>query len=408
MEKKLPEGWKLVELKDYAYFQEGPGIRKWQFTNKGIKLLNVRNLVNGELDLNNTERYVSEEEAFGKYEHFLLNPDEIVMASSGVTWGKTAIVRSEHLPLMLNTSTIRFRSLNRQILDQSYLLHYLNSELFSKQIERLITGSAQPNFGPSHLIQVELILPPLEVQKKIVSILEKAEETKKLRAQADDLTQKLLQSVFLEMFGDPVENPKNWDEWDLENLLDEDPQNGLYKPSTDYGEGIPILRIDSFYDGKISNIEKLKRLNCTPEEIHKYGLNIGEVLINRVNSLEYLGKCGLVETLFEPTVFESNMMRLKLKISKVNPEYLTSFLCTQYIKNQILQKAKKAVNQASINQSDVKSLKILIPPMELQHNYSHIIKQIEKTTESQKQSSLEINNLFDALMQKAFSGELVS
>ena len=198
------------------------------------------------------------------------------------------------------------------------------------------------------------------------------------------------------------------DERSLESLLDEDPQNGLYKPSTDYGEGTQILRIDSFYDGKISNIKKLKRLNCTPEEIKKYGLNIGEVLINRVNSLEYLGKCGLVETLFEPTVFESNIMRLKLKKSTVNPEYLTSFLCTQFIKNQILQKAKKAVNQASINQADVKSLKILLPPIQLQNNYSFIIKQIERTKQSQKQSSLEINNLFDALMQKAFTGELIA
>ena len=74
---------------------------------------------------------------------------------------------------------------------------------------------------------------PLERQKKIVAILVKSEETTRLRAQADELTDRLLQSVFLEMFGDPVRNPNGWATEKLGEVLSEDPQNGLYKPSTD-------------------------------------------------------------------------------------------------------------------------------------------------------------------------------
>ena len=218
LKRELPEGWEWKNLRDLVFYQEGPGVRKWQFRDLGIKLLNVGNIANGELNLANTERHLDPDEVNEKYSHFLLNPDEIVMASSGVTWGKTAFVRSYHLPLLLNTSTIRFRCLDEKKLNMKYLNYFLNSEYFKTQINRLITGSAQPNFGPSHLAKVKLIVPPLETQLKIVAILEKAEATQRLRAEADALTQELVQSVFLEMFGDPVTNPMGWDVVKIEGL----------------------------------------------------------------------------------------------------------------------------------------------------------------------------------------------
>jgi type I restriction enzyme S subunit len=402
MENKLPEGWEWKKLGEIGEICSGgtPSTRDETNFDGNIPWVTPADLSNFEgIYIEKGKRNISEKGLSSSSAKLL--PKNSVIFSSRAPIGYVAIASN---PLTTNQG---FKNiiLKEEILPE-YIYYYLKKS--KRLVESYASGTTFLEVSATRFSQIPVVIPPLETQQKIVSLLEKAEETKKLRAQADELTQKLLQSVFLEMFGDPVKNPRKWDERSLESLLDEDPQNGLYKPSTDYGEGTQILRIDSFYDGKISNIKKLKRLNCTPEEIKKYGLNIGEVLINRVNSLEYLGKCGLVETLFEPTVFESNIMRLKLKKSTVNPEYLTSFLCTQFIKNQILQKAKKAVNQASINQADVKSLKILLPPIQLQNNYSFIIKQIERTKQSQKQSSLEINNLFDALMQKAFTGELIA
>jgi type I restriction enzyme S subunit len=406
MENKLPEGWEWKKLGEIA--EINPKFdRKSISENIEVTFLPMRCIeeLTGNVDTSITKNL---EEVSKGYTPLMENDLIYAKITPCMENGKVAIAKG--LKNNLGFASTEFHVIRfKKNAYNKFFFFYLIQKWIREYAAMNMTGSAGQKRVPATFLKDLLVpLPPLETQQKIVSILEKAEETKKLRAQADELTQKLLQSVFLEMFGDPVKNPRKWDERSLESLLDEDPQNGLYKPSTDYGEGTQILRIDSFYDGKISNIKKLKRLNCTPEEIKKYGLNIGEVLINRVNSLEYLGKCGLVETLFEPTVFESNIMRLKLKKSTVNPEYLTSFLCTQFIKNQILQKAKKAVNQASINQADVKSLKILLPPIQLQNNYSFIIKQIERTKQSQKQSSLEINNLFDALMQKAFTGELIA
>lgn len=265
-----------------------------------------------------------------------------------------------------------------------------------------------PSLRLPEIESAKIPLPPLPTQRRIVSILEKAEETKKLRAQADELSDRLLQSLFLEMFGDSARNPKGWATENLGEILSEDPQNGLYKPSTDYGGGTPILRIDSFYDGRINNIERLKRLRCTKEEIEKFKLKVDDIMINRVNSLEYLGKCGLVQNLFEDTVYESNIMRIRPKNDLLNSTYLTAFLCTKYIKNQILSRAKKAVNQASINQGDVTSLPILLPPLPLQQKFARIVEKIESMRQSQNQSKQQIEDLFSALMQKAFRGDLVA
>ena len=160
-----PKRWGKVPFSDVVYFQEGPGVRNWQFRDAGIKLINVRNIVDSELDLSNTERHLDPQEVKDKYSHFLLDEGDLVMSSSGVTWGKIAYVRREHLPLCLNTSMIRLRPARPTVV-HSFVEAFVQSESFRRQMLRLITGSAQPNFGPSHLRQLEIGLPPLDRQRK--------------------------------------------------------------------------------------------------------------------------------------------------------------------------------------------------------------------------------------------------
>ena len=144
--------WPRIPFGDAVYFQEGPGIRNWQFRDSGIKLVNVRNIVNGVLVTENTNRFLSAEEVANRYTHFLLEAGDFVLASSGVTWGKIAEVKPSDLPICLNTSMIRIRP--RAPFSKAYVRFFIEFGDFRSQIDRLITGSAQPNFGPSHLKQV--------------------------------------------------------------------------------------------------------------------------------------------------------------------------------------------------------------------------------------------------------------
>ncbi len=262
-----------------------------------------------------------------------------------------------------------------------------------------------PILNNSQLREIKIEYPSLPIQKQIAEILEKADQAKQKRREADKLTEQFLQSAFIEMFGDPVRNPKGWEVRCLSEYFVIEPQNGIYKHSSEYGSGTRILRIDSFYDGKIYGIEKLKRVKVSSEEIQKYGLIQNNIVINRVNSREYLGKCGLIPLLEEPMIFESNMMRFSVD-DRIHPVYLTKLLTTDFMKGQILKVAKDAVNQSSINQEDVKNFQVLIPPINLQQQFAKLVQKTEKLKEKQKESEVELENLFNSLMQKAFKGEL--
>jgi len=172
-----PANLPMVNFEDVVFFQEGPGVRKWQFRDEGIKLINIRNLVEGRLVLENTERHLAADEVNSKYKHFLLDAGDFVLASSGVTWGKIAEVFEHHLPLCLNTSIIRIRPLNERI-SKGFLRTCVESTHFKEQIRRLITGSAQPNFGPSHLKLVQIPLPPLPLQLQFAARVEAIEAVK--------------------------------------------------------------------------------------------------------------------------------------------------------------------------------------------------------------------------------------
>ena len=138
------------------YFQEGPGLRKWQFGETGIPFLNIRTFQNGFIDKSKCH-FVKRKEFEGRYEHFLLAAGDIVISSSG-TIGKVAVIRENNLPLMLNTSVIRFRTLFPDHLLQEFLKYYVQSRHFYNQINSSKTGSAIYNYGPSHLKKMEIRL----------------------------------------------------------------------------------------------------------------------------------------------------------------------------------------------------------------------------------------------------------
>jgi len=245
MSDELPQGWAETPLSSVVYFQEGPGLRKWQFGKTGIPFLNIRTFENGRINRSKCQ-LVKMEEFKGKYEHFLLNEGDLVVSSSG-TLGKVATVRAEDLPLMLNTSTIRFRARYPDALMQEFLLFYVQSHHFFRQIDSAKTGSAIFNYGPSHLKQMSIALPPPKEQQRIVTKL------KKLLPQVNACQQRLeriptllkrfrqavlvaacsgrLSADWRDADDGPDELPRSWSLVEFGTLIADGPHNGLYKPN---------------------------------------------------------------------------------------------------------------------------------------------------------------------------------
>jgi type I restriction enzyme S subunit len=166
--------WAVKPLGEVCWFQEGPGVRNTQFTSSGVKLLNGTNIFRGVLNLDSTNRYISEKEAYGAYSHFLANFGDIVIAASGITierfHEKVAFVGRADLPFCMNTSTIRFRPFDH-VLAANFLYQYLTSDTFKRVIGGQATGSAQLNFGPSHLGKISISIPTVAEQTAIATIL---------------------------------------------------------------------------------------------------------------------------------------------------------------------------------------------------------------------------------------------
>ncbi len=261
---KLPDSWSIHPFDEMVYFQEGPGIRNWQYVPSGIPFVNIRCLVDGRLN-REAMNHISEEEAYGKYKHFLLDVDDYVVSSSG-TLGRIATVYSSDLPCMLNTSVIRMRPKGID-LDRGYLKYFLISNYYQQQILAFATGSAQLNYGPLHLRQMYIVVPPLPEQRAIAHILGTLDDKIELNRKRNETLEAMARALFKDWFVDfgPVRAKLEGRDpylpaeiWDLfPDRLDEEgkPEGWGIGQVSDIGEVVcgktPSTMIDDFYGDDI-------------------------------------------------------------------------------------------------------------------------------------------------------------
>lgn len=167
----IPENWNWFLLSDVAFYQEGPGIRSFQYRTEGIKLLNVQNITQDQLRLDLTTRYIAIDEYNLKYKHFKIDFGDILFASSGGSWGKSCFYEEKQNELILNTSTMRLRSFSEKILLNKYLYLFIKTNFFKNQLIPQLMGM-QPNFGSTHFNSISIPLPPVDVQKRILEFFD--------------------------------------------------------------------------------------------------------------------------------------------------------------------------------------------------------------------------------------------
>ena len=206
--------------------------------------------------------------------------------------------------------------------------------------------------------------------------------------------------------------PDGWAWVMLRQLFPISPQNGVYKPASEYGSGTQIIRIDDFYDGQLIRRTGFKKLRLSKDEIEKYKVQNSDLIVNRVNSIEYLGKCALIEGLTETTVFESNIMRCRVVADVISKAYVATYLASHEGRKRLCENAKHAVNQASINQTDVGNALVPITSTEEQ---LLIVQKIEQQLSqgdalvSQIEDHLKkAEALRQSILEKAFTGQLVA
>ncbi|MDD5474082.1 MAG: restriction endonuclease subunit S [Candidatus Methanoperedens sp.] len=401
----LPEGWEWKRLIDVLLSLENGARPKGGVDNiaEGVPSVGGEHLNKEGGFIFETMKFIPKEFYEGMRRGRIEGGDVLVV-KDGATTGKVSLVREDYpyQESAVNEHVFICRPNQKSVLPE-YLFYNLFCPLGQNKILRSFHGAAQGGINTQFANDYEIPLPPLPTQRRIVSLLEKAEETKRLRAQADELSDMLLQSVFLEMFGDPVKNPKGW-EIKTMNEICERITDGEHITPQRTNEGIYLLSARNIQNHKIA-LDDVDFID--EEEYERISRRIrpqkGDILISCSGTI---GRVARVKDNFKFQLVRSVAL-VRPIIAYSHPIYLEYIFTTNLMKNQI----KKAVNQSSqanLFQGKIRKLFLPLPPLPLQQKFARIVEKIESMRQSQNQSKQQIEDLFNALMQKAFKGELVA
>ena len=400
-----PQSWRTAEIRELALSIQPGFARQPDGSGQGVLQLRMPNISrSGFIDL--TDSKFVDSTAAERKKYAVQAGDVIFNNTNSPELVGNAAVFEEDAQCVLSNHMTRIR-VNEQVILPSFLAAVLHRYWETGQTQRRAKqwiNQAAIDIG--NLASFRIPLPPLSEQQRIVEILQEAEEIRRLRAEAETKTAALVPAIFQACFGDPILNPKRWRIMSLGQTINDTPKNGLYKPAALYGSGTPIIRIGDFSEGVLRNKRDLERVRISEGEAGQYSVVDGQILLNRVNSIEHLGKSVLVDALAEPTVYESNMMRLDPNTELVRPAYLASLLLHATVLAKLRAKAKKAINQASVNQNDVGTLRIPVPPLPVQDQFVSRLYDA-KLLRLQGNASFRVGeSLSNALVANGFSGRL--
>jgi type I restriction enzyme S subunit len=287
-------------------------------------------------------------------------------------------------------------------LDQSYLYHFIRS--YEKQFFNMAQGATVPGIGKDDVAGTKIPLPPLEEQRRIAAILDKADAVRRKRKEAIALTEELLRSAFLEMFGDPVTNPKGWEVIQMAEVVSET-QYGTADKANSEGEGIPILRMNNItYTGEL-DLDNLKWYSIAQKDEAKFTVRRGDLLFNRTNSPELVGKTAVWRT-DEKYAFAGYLVRVRFKEEQALSEYVSAYLNSSYGKKYLFERAKPSINMSNFSASEFLKIPLPLPPIALQKHFVNVAEAARSSVKRLEEVVQDADNLFNSLLQRAFRGEL--
>ena len=205
--------------------------------------------------------------------------------------------------------------------------------------------------------------------------LNKLYEIIKLRRQELQLLDELIKARFVELFGDPIKNPKGWEVVTIGDIVTE-VRYGTSKPAVEGGK-YPYLRMNNLtVDGHL-DLKDLKYIDIPDDEMEKCVVRKGDVLFNRTNSIELVGKTAVFD-LPEDMVIAGYIIRVRLN-ERLLPEIFSQYMNLEALKDILRAMAKGAVNQANINAQELQSIKVYVPDMEVQKQFIKMKEQVDKS-----------------------------
>jgi type I restriction enzyme S subunit len=287
-------------------------------------------------------------------------------------------------------------------IDPIYLTHFLRGS------QRAVLGMVDhASHGTTRLTsdRVEALpvpIPPLDEQRRIAEVLDRAEALRAKRRAALAQLDTLTQSIFLDLFGDPASNPKSWPVRKLEDLLTSVTYGTSQKSSTN--GCFPVLRMNNISRTGAMDLTDLKYMDLESKDHDRYLVKKGDVLFNRTNSAELVGKTALFRE-DQPMAYAGYLIRLRTTREN-DPEFVAAFLNTRYAKGMLRGMCKSIIGMANISATQNRAMAIFQPPLILQQDFAARVTAVGKLRRAYQASLAELDALFASLQHRAFRGEL--
>lgn len=389
-------------LSDFATVISGYAFKSEWFGTGNDKVIRIGDLQDGFIQ---TDSALTVDSALYKIsDNFKIKSKDILMALSGATVGKIAVASKLDTGAYINQRVAIIRAKDEITADY---LKFFFSGAFLGDLLKNAGGAAQPNLSPKQLLLMEIPFPPLEEQRRIASILDITDKLRQKRQHAIEKLDQLLQATFIDMFGDPVLNTKKWPS-DLKLGDIADIASGITKGRKVTGkilQEIPYLAVSNVQD-KYLNLKNIKTIEATAEEISRYKLQQGDLLLTEGGDPDKLGRGTLWNNEIPECIHQNHVFRVRITSKNFTPNYLNWIVSSDYGKRYFLKSAKQTTGIASINMGQLKRLPLLTPPIALQVKFDHKCEKISQLKKLLEKSNIEVDNLFKSLQNKAFSGNL--
>ncbi|MGG6440432.1 restriction endonuclease subunit S [Saccharococcus caldoxylosilyticus] len=376
----------LKRLGDIATYVNGYAFKPTDWKNKGLPIIRIQNLTNPDSPFNYYQGEIDDK--------YIVNKGDILIswsASLGVfEWLGEKAVLNQHIFKVI---------FDKEDIDKSYFKYIVQRSL--ERALKYLHGSTMKHITKKYFDNILVPIPDLVTQKKIAKVLDKAQELiDKRKAQIEALEQ-LVQSLFWEMFGTYLTSNRN------KMFFGELVKEFRYGTSVKSGEfGYPILRIPNIVNGIIDESD-LKYCELPEKDFLKLKLQENDLLFVRTNgNPNYVGRCASVTKKQEGYVYASYLIRARIDLDKLNTEYVTKYMNSVFGRHEIIQKATTSAGQYNINTEGLGNILIPVPPLNLQEDFARKIKLIDAKKAILQRGLLELENMFNSLMQRAFKGEL--
>jgi type I restriction enzyme S subunit len=370
--------------------------------NESVSFVPMQEIAENQKEMNVASSRPFSEVATGSYTYFRNGDVLLAKVTPCFENGKAGIANDLINGIGFGSSELHTLRASDRI-SSDFIYRIVTSPHFRAYATPRMTGTGGLRRVPASAIaSYEIPLPPLPEQKRIAAILDSADAIRTKRKAAIAMLDQLAQSVFLEMFGDPVKNEKGWESGTIRDLAIS-VNYGTSKPSQENGE-FPYLRMNNLtYSGKL-DLSDLKYIDANAEEVRKYSPEYGDILFNRTNSKELVGKTAVFSQRMK-TIIAGYIIRVRTGDMPTSV-YIAQFLNSRWGKAILQGMCKSIIGMANINAQELQDIPLPIPPQHFRNVFALRIKEIETLQEKHSKALRGDELLFSSLQHRAFAGEL--